>query len=208
MKMVSSLLARAVILTLNFSIMNYVWVTNVSGLEICFAFHFKHTEHLLAEIVIYFWHPISPSVTTPKDVHDGDSRKALLFTLQPSKGFGTNLRERMGHEVSLLVSTWEWITGGSVPEETPTATWEHGITKWVFLGPAVLWISENKWENSGPLTCFPTSCFRWLLMAKMTRKMNYGAHMVHCLLLLLDHKTLVLLEVKICPIPGDEFWLI
>lgn len=141
-------------------------------------------------------------------MHDCDKHKSLLFALQPSKGFRIKLRGRVGNEVSLLVSMWEWVTGGSAPLKTPTPTWEHKIPYKAGVPSSCCALShcENNIENSILLSTsqHPVPCGSW--WQKWQGKMNYGAHMVGYLFLLLANQTLILIGVKICPIPEINFY--
>lgn len=158
-------LGRTVILTLNPFIRHHFWISNVQGLEICFGFRFKYKEALLAEIVIYYWQPTFPSIISPKRCAWLWQAEKLLFALQPSKGFGTQLRGRVGNEGSQLASMWEWNGGGSAPERMQATAWEHPPTYKVGVRGSRCAPSHNENDTETEVllsaVCQPAPCGSW-----------------------------------------------
>lgn len=141
-KTVSSLLARSVILTLNSFIMHYLWISNVQGLEICFAFHLKYKEALLAEIVIYYWHPIFPSIISPRRcawVWQAEKLRCLLYShqkdLEPTLEGGWWTKEANWSPCGSELKEVVFLKRQEIQHENIAPT------RWAFMVPAVLWIT-------------------------------------------------------------------
>lgn len=146
------------------------------------AFHFKYKEALWAAIVIYYWQPTFPSISSPKMcawLWQAEKLCCLLCSHQkvsePSLEGGWEMREANWPPRGSKLEWCPWKESNY--SRTTSPTYKVGVRGPCCAEPQHEWY----WDRS-PLTCCLPACSTWLLMVSHAMgKTDCGAHLLSCL---------------------------